>query len=196
MGAGILCPLLSQILVSAAYTGQNRQEEYVMKDSFYEQIVPVKRSRAAFWIKIVIFLLILAGIVLVSFIFLGIAAVIIGWVTGMLFYFFLYPRFNVEYEYSLVNYTLDIHVVYSKSKRKHLYTLDLREAGLMAPVNSPELGSYKSVKVRDISSGTGAFPCYSIITTCNDSEINFVIEPDREMLDRIRPWLGRKFIEE
>ena len=167
-----------------------------MKDSFYEQLVPVKRSKTFFYGGMILFLLVLAAVVLVSFLFLGITAVLIGWVVGMLFYFFIYPKFNIEYEYSLVNHNLDIDVVYSKSKRKHLYSLDLQEAEAIAPKDSPALHSYGGARTKDLTSRTGQYPVYSIIVAQNSGRMNLVIEPDAEMLERIRQWSGRKFIAE
>ncbi len=58
-------------------------------------------------------------------------------------YFFILPRFDVEYEYSYVNGEFDIDVIYSKSKRKHKETFSVMNAECVAPLGSHQLDAFR-----------------------------------------------------
>lgn len=58
--------------------------------------------------------------------------------------YLIFPRLQVEYEYSYVNGEIDIAAVYSKKSRKELASLNLNEAECIAPLGSHHLDSYGS----------------------------------------------------
>ena len=53
--------------------------------------------------------------------------------------YFVIPRTDLEYEYLFVNGEFDIDMVMSKSKRKKVMSMNLREADLVAPLDSHSL---------------------------------------------------------
>ncbi len=167
-----------------------------MKDAFYEQLISVKKPKMLIYLQLLVLAVILGAVLAIGFLFLGIAAIVVAWFVGMMFYFFVYPKFYVEYEYTLVNHSLDIDVVYHKVKRKHLFSVDLQEAEVIAPENSSALRPYADIRPRNLTSRTGEYKAYSIIVLQDSKKLNLLIEPDTELLERIRQWSGRKFTDE
>ena len=66
-----------------------------------------------------------------------------GIILAVVLYFFILPRFNVEYEYSYVNGEFDIDVIYSKSKRKHKETFSVTNVDCVAPLGSHQLDAFQ-----------------------------------------------------
>lgn len=66
--------------------------------------------------------------------------------------YLIFPRLNVEYEYSYVNGGMDIAAVYSKKSRKELTSINLMEAECIAPKGSEHLNEYGATyAVKDYS---------------------------------------------
>ena len=87
---------------------------------------------------------------LFNFLFL-LAAVVLG-----IACYFIVPKTDLEYEYLFVNGEMDIDMVMAKSKRKKAKTVNIREADLVAPLDSHRLDYYNSnskMKTLDYSSG-------------------------------------------
>lgn len=103
-----------------------------MNDALYEQLV-TRKSRP---MGIVIRILCIAALVVVlcgGMLFIGSLAVLVTILLGVLIYYFVFPKLDVEYEYTLLNHDLEIDAIYSKSKRKKLMTLDIQQAEIIAP---------------------------------------------------------------
>ena len=95
-----------------------------MNDALYEQLV-TRKSRP---MDLVIRILCIAALVVVlcgGMLFIGSLAVLVTILLGVLIYYFVFPKLDVEYEYTLLNHDLEIDAIYSKSKRKKLMTLDI-----------------------------------------------------------------------
>ena len=154
-----------------------------MEDHFSELIIP-RKPRPADAVKKV--LLIIATLIaaffglMVSPIFL-IAFIILGFPD-----YFLFPRFNVEYEYAYVNGEIDVAAIFSKASRKHLDTITLENVECIAPVSSHHLDSYGvTYKVVDYTSGEADHKVYAIIKSGNDSK-KYLLELDEAMLEDLR----------
>ena len=82
----------------------------------------------------------------------GILAILFSAVAGVLAYL-VGIRSNVEYEYTYFAKELDVDVIFSMQKRKHLKTYDLDQLEVMAPVGSYHLDSFKNrdIKAKDFS---------------------------------------------
>lgn len=97
-----------------------------MNDALYEQLV-TRKSRP---MDLVIRILCIAALVVVlcgGMLFIGSLAVLVTILLGVLIYYFVFPKLDVEYEYTLLNHDLEIDAIYSKSKRKKLMTLDIQQ---------------------------------------------------------------------
>lgn len=103
-----------------------------MNDALYEQLV-TRKSRP---MDLVIRILCIAALVVVlcgGMLFIGSLAALVTILLGVLIYYFVFPKLDVEYEYTLLNHDLEIDAIYSKSKRKKLMTLDIQQAEIIAP---------------------------------------------------------------
>lgn len=97
-----------------------------MNDALYEQLV-TRKSRP---MDLVIRILCIAALVVVlcgGMLFIGSLAALVTILLGVLIYYFVFPKLDVEYEYTLLNHDLEIDAIYSKSKRKKLMTLDIQQ---------------------------------------------------------------------
>jgi len=114
-------------------------------------------------------------------------------ILGALVYFFVLPRFSVEFEYTLLYQELDIDVIYQKSKRKSLTSFDLREAEIIAPANSKRLAGYHTTNTVDYSARNPEVPAYAIVIPMNKNLTKVLIQPDEGMLNHIRNNVPRNF---
>jgi hypothetical protein len=99
-----------------------------------------------------------------------------------LFYYLVWPKFYVEYEYILLHQELDIDIVYKKSKRKSLISLDLKEARIIAPATSNRLVRNDVTKTLDYSSRDNQNPPYAIIISRNQTLTRVLFQPDEKMI--------------
>lgn len=163
-----------------------------MNDSFYEQLV-ARRSGTK---NIVIHIAIIAAIALFLILttpLLGFFSVIITILLAFGAYYFVFLKLNVEYEYTLLNYDMEIDVIYSRSKRKKLLSFDIRQAEIMAPKDSPRLNSYHPEKTLDFSSGDSAAKIFAVMTPVNQKNTRILLEPDKKMLEQMKSWMGTRF---
>ena len=135
-----------------------------MSDVFKEYLIKQKKSPIDILAQIG---LILGAIILigVSFVyggeFLGpiiILGVVFG--TGVLF-----SRFSREYEYTLTNNELDIDVIYNRSRRKRVITIDMKKIEIMANAKDErhQAELHKSYKVINASDNSNDENTYIIM---------------------------------
>ena len=134
-------------------------------------------------------LLLLAGIVLVNGVlaFIGIVAVI-----G---FYFLYPMFDIAYEYVFVDGQIDFDKISGGEKRKNMLRIDLDNIEIMAPQNSHRLDSYRNqqgFEKRDFTSNTQDSGVYCIYMSHNSGKLAIYFEPDTKMIDFSRQKAPRK----
>ena len=113
----------------------------IMGDIFAEQLVKRKKKPSEQFLKYALTALV------VVFALGGL------FVNGMLVYlalalvvacYFVFPRFNVEYEYSYVNGEFDIDVIYSMQKRKKKEVFNLQDVDCVALYGNPALAPYQT----------------------------------------------------
>ncbi len=77
-----------------------------------------------------------------------------------------FSRFNKEYEYILTNNELDIDVIYNRSRRKRVMTIDLKKIEVMANINDSrhEAEINKPYKVINASDNVNSDITYAIMT--------------------------------
>ena len=162
-----------------------------MTDAFYEQLVPLKTS-----IKD-LFLVILStvGTFLLCFIlfrFFGSFVIFLAFAGLLAIWNFLVPRMKQEYEYYLLNSTLEVSKILNKEKRQSIMEFDLRKSEIVAPVDSPELEHFRPTKKLDFTSGSKNNNVYSIIIPMEHALYNILIEPDEKMQEQMKIWLAHK----
>lgn len=166
-----------------------------MNDAFYEQLVTRKTRPLDVLIRILIILFI-AAVTVVGTLFIGFLAFFIAVLLAMGAYYFIFPRLSVEYEYTLLNYDIDVAAIFSKEKRKNITSFDIRQAEIIAPKGSPRLHSYSPGKIQDFSSGNADAKVYAIMIPLDQGVNCIYLEPDQKMLDHMKSWTGMKLYED
>ena len=108
---------------------------------------------------------------------------------------FLLPGTDLEYEYLLVNHSLDIDKVMAKTKRKKVRSFDLSQADMIAPLHSHRLDYYNSnsgIKVLDLSSGNDEHLRYAFVINDGGAVTKVIIEPDEAMINMLRSSMPGK----
>ena len=163
-----------------------------MGDVFKEQLVTKKRT---FEDNMLFFLIILAACMLLflvipllgNFFLIGAALVIYG-------AYWLLQRLNIEYEYILTNDELDIDIIMSKSKRKKLLTVSVKNFEIMAHINDDNYAhEFRGFdKVLDYSSREIKDNTYIAMFNYNNQKIKMIFEPNEEILKGIFQYIPRK----
>lgn len=166
-----------------------------MKDFFTEQLVKREISKKDNMIRAVFFGVYTALIIYIIFTFIvragndgNISFFIIGLLIATLIAFIGYRQltgFNIEFEYSYTNGTLDIDIIRNRSRRKNIFTGSVADFEIMAHINDRDhLSSYKELPSVDYSSGNSNVSdnTYVFVTVYNGNKKRFIIEPKPEML--------------
>ena len=166
-----------------------------MNDAYYEQLITRKQTGKTMLLRALSFLPIIL-LIIVGFPFLGFFSLMLAVLYGIIAYYFIFPRFNLEYEYNLLNHDLDIAAVYNKSSRKDKMSIDIQHAEIIAPKNSHRLDSYHTNKTYDFSSGDANANTYAIIINLNQTLSTVLVDPDTEMLEHMKGWMGMKLYQD
>lgn len=162
-----------------------------MNDALYEQIVARRPKPYDLPVRILVILLIVAVAVL-GMPFVGFFSFVVAVIIAMLAYYFIFPRLIVEYEYALLNHDLQIDAIYNKAKRKSKMSIDIQNAEIIAPKDSPRLNSFKPDSVCDFTSGDPSAKAYAIMIPIEQKNTCVYIEPDSRMTDHMKQWMGSK----
>ena len=163
-----------------------------MNDTFYEQLVKKKSSPLMPALKVLLICVLAAALILALF-FVGFWPAVLIIILAFLLYYFVFPLLAVEYEYTLLNYDVDIDAVYSKTKRRHKLSFDLRTAEVIAPAGSEALASCRSAKCCDFTSRSHPENVYAVVIASGQSRMTILLEPDETTLRHLRQWGGSKF---
>lgn len=162
-----------------------------MNDALYEQLVSCRPKPYYFPLRILIILVIIAVAVL-GMPFIGMFSFIIAIILAVLAYYFLFPRFNVEYEYIILNHDLQIDAIYNKAKRKTMRNFDIKAAEIIAPKGSPRLNSFRPDQILDFTSGDSSAKVYAVMLPMDLKKVCIYIEPDDKMVRHMKQWMGMK----
>ena len=162
-----------------------------MNDALYELLVTRKPKPYDMVVRILVILLIIA-VAIGGMPFIGMTSFFAAVLIALLAYYFIFPRLNVEYEYTLLNHDLQIDAIYNRAKRKSLMNFDIQAAELIAPKQSPRMNSYHPDKTYDFSSGRSSDGVFAIQTAMDQKKVCIYIEPDQKMLDHMKQWMGSK----
>ena len=132
-----------------------------MSDVFKEYLIKQKKSPIDILAQI--------GLILGAIILIGLAFVFGGDFLGPIIILgvifgpgVLFSRFSREYEYTLTNNELDIDVIYNRSRRKRVITIDMKKIEIMANAkderHQAELQkSYKVINASDNSNDENTY---------------------------------------
>ncbi len=164
-----------------------------MGDYFKEQIV--KRKNSNMNNAISFFIYTIGGFLgFLAFAFFGGVGVVLSAIIGVGLYF-LYTRQKKEFEYIITNDTLDIDVIYNKSKRKRLISINVKEVSFMTYATNQNSSEFNNVsKTLDFSSGEVNENTMYCKTIVNGSVTKVIIEPNENILDGIKKYLHSKIL--
>jgi hypothetical protein len=111
--------------------------------------------------------------------------------------FYIFPRFNVEYEYIYCDGQLDFDRIAGNIKRKNILRIDFDKVEMVAPVNSHAFDNYKHLKLttRDFTSLNPDAKVYAIVFRGNRDNVRILFEPSEKMLACIKHKTPRKISE-
>lgn len=107
---------------------------------------------------------------------------------------FLFTRLDIEYEYLYVNGDLDIDKIMHKSKRKRVFSTNVKEIELLAPAGDPRLDQYHNAKVLDFSSGVESQKRYVLVVTRNGGVTKLIFEPNETIIEGMFLMAPRKVV--
>jgi len=121
--------------------------------------------------------------------FFGIVAVVVGF--GL---FLLFGTLSREYEYILTNGELDVDCIYGKSRRKRIFSGELKSFEIMVPVDDMGHESvFKTAVVhKDCSDGRPSANTYKFTAPYKGKMMSVVFTPNDEMLKLMAPYLGQR----
>ena len=102
---------------------------------------------------------------------------------------FLFNKFSREYEYILTNNELDIDVVYNRTSRKRVITINMKKIDIMASIKDKKYEAEldkAGCKIINASENTNEADTYAIITQSEKfGPCKILITPNDTMLDHL-----------
>ena len=159
-----------------------------MGDIYVEQIVKRKKTKVDLLKKI----LLIIAVTLSIFLGLGrplwfILTIILIVVSAIVF-----RNMNIEYEYIYFNGELDIDRICGKQSRKRVYSTDINEVLVVAPLGSLELQQYRKEKGFDYSSKRPEANVYELVSNHRGKRVKIAFEPNEKMLKGMHMMAPRK----
>ena len=168
-----------------------------MRDFMTEQLVQRKTIATDILIKIGL----IFGTIISFFFFISSPSSFMSVIATILFIAFvcvdvyLFPRLNVEFEYTYFEGTLDIAKIMNKQARKEMFSTDIKEdMEIIAPTDSPELQYHQVEKILDFSTRIPENKTYTMVTLYKGQKVKMIFEPNEKMLNSMRDTVPRKVI--
>ena len=161
-----------------------------MSDYYTEQLVKRKAPASAMLIKILLVLVTVLSVVAVMMIPFGII------ITALLICLdvYLFHNMDLEYEYLYVNGNLDIDKIMNKSKRKRIFSTNVKEMELLAPLGCPRLDQFGNAKVINLSSGQADARLYAMIVANGGQTAKIIFEPNDTIIEGLFMLAPRKVV--
>ena len=99
---------------------------------------------------------------------------------------------NVEYEYFYMNGNLEIDRIESKRRRRRVFEMKIYDLEVLVPEGAPEAQPYRSVKVKNYTSGKKDAQRYEMIVTQGRMKRKILWEPSDVMLEGMKKIEPRK----
>lgn len=160
-----------------------------MFDISVEQILKVKPPGRALAYKV---LMITACVFSAFFVIYAIG--VLSTALLAVFTFFLFQYYDAEYEYILVEKTMDVDRIMARSRRKHLGTYDFSKMEMMAPPGHAKLETYERMNCKVFNYASGYCPEreYIVFMNSNQEMVKLILEPDEKILSALEKIAPRK----
>ncbi len=167
-----------------------------MADTYVECLVQRKSPAYAFLVKAIVWILIVLSflIAMTSFFVIITVTILLGVAAA-----FLFPTFNVEYEYVFLGDELHVDVIYNKSKRKNKGKYLMSRVDIVAMKNSAEIRPFlqkpgASKNTVDFTTKTGDGAVYAMVYSDGNKQEIILFEPSEKLLDAMRYAAPRKVV--
>ena len=107
---------------------------------------------------------------------------------------FVFTRLDIEFEYLYYNGDFDVDIIYRKTKRKKVYSMNVSELELLAPIQSMEVKPYERLRTFDYSSGTRSGKEYVMVVSRNGQKERVVFEPNEKIIEDLYYKAPRKVV--
>ena len=161
-----------------------------MSESYVECLVKHKTPTVKVFLRI--FFTVLTVLFVLLFFIVGIPAIIMAMVSGVLSYF-MSLECNVEYEYLYVDREISIDKISGQKRRKTIEKLNTEKIEILAPVKSWHLDEYKNreLKQKDYSIGYEAQPDQRYVLIYNN-EARVLLSPNPAFVAAVKSVAPRK----
>ncbi len=119
----------------------------------------------------------------------GLLATIVAIVFAVLFYVF-WQKTDFEYEYIHSNQDFHVDKVIRSQKRKHLTTINLDHAVLLAPAGSAEVRRYAHAVLKDYAGTQGNV--YALVCHANSAQTVYLLSLNDKMLQSLKKAIPTK----
>lgn len=159
-------------------------------ESYVECLVKHKTPGVKIFLKIVF--MVLTALFLLIFIRIGLLALIMAAVCGVLSYFMMLEC-DLEFEYLYVAREINIDKISARRKRKTIEKLNTEKMEILAPVGSWHLDEYKNraLKQKDYSIGYEEKPDKRYVLIYNN-EVKILLSPSLAFIEALKNIAPRK----
>ena len=107
--------------------------------------------------------------------------------------FYVCSFLKVEYEYIFTNGDLDIDIIYNRSRRKRMFSANVKSIEIMAHIEDMNhAGSFSGAQqVLDFSSGATEETTYAFLIAHKGQQTKVIIEPNETMMDALKGSIPR-----
>lgn len=108
--------------------------------------------------------------------------------------YYLLTFLNVEYEYIFTNGELDIDIIYSRSRRKRLFSANVKNFDIMCHIEDKmRAGEFNGAQITlDYSGGTVTENTYAFLLPYKGKRTKVIIDPNEKMLTAIAGVMSRQ----
>ena len=161
-----------------------------MNEFLTEQLVKRTQSIATTFKK--------AGLIAVTtiLVILGLFIPLVIWVATIMILVdvFLFKRMNVEFEYVFFNGDLDIDKIMNMQSRKRVFSVNIKDVELVAPVGDSQLHAFENKKALDFSTQNPADKTYTMIASYKGETVKVLFNPNEKILKGMQYLAPRKVV--
>lgn len=121
----------------------------------------------------------------------------IGLVVSFLIFFFFWRKIDKEYEMIYTDGLLDFDVIYHRSMRKRLLSVDAKEFEFIAPAESQNWKkAIEAQRDKVLNCSSTVQPnakCYVGVVKKNEKMYKVIFEPNQRIVDALRRYIPNKF---
>ncbi len=166
-----------------------------LKDVFVESVVPIKPTPVYQIAKVLVSAAFVLGIAMVVLCMTKIIILVVGAAVALGSFFLrrrIQEKTDGEYEYIHCNGQLDIDVVACNERRRHLLTVNLENAVILAPLGHPELGAFGRFAEKDFTGNMDQEPVYCLVVQAGGENQKLLLSLNEKMYDSLKLLLRSK----